>query len=129
LGIEAARLYITQDSVYFMNRLKNEYATSSFGFFKKQFQVDLDFNTLQSLLTGNSINTLGNQQHKLQVNYSNFGNIEGQPFPQRLSMEAFIQAAEKSQKYTIDVNYSKIELNKEVSVPFNIPDKYKRITL
>ena len=188
LGIEVARLYVTQDSVFFVNRLNNEYAAASFGFFKTQFQVDLDFNILQSLLTGNdfdyyesakfkasydggrykltvqerrkqkkyirsnsdarrvliqdtwlnpenfkieaiNIKALENQQRRLQVNYSNFGKIEGQLFPQRATFEVFMQEPGKNHKSSININFSKIELNKEVSVPFNIPDKYKRIEL
>jgi hypothetical protein len=131
LGIEAVRLYITQDSVFFMNRLNNEYAATTFGFFNTQYQVDLDFNMLQSLLTGNglAVKTLENQQRKLQVDYSNFGKVEGQLFPQRLSLELFVQEAGKNNKSSVSVNFSKIELNKEVSTPFTIPDKYKRIEL
>jgi hypothetical protein len=131
LGIEAVRLYITQDSVFFMNRINNEYAASTFGFFNTQYQVDLDFNMLQSLLTGNSsvVKTLENQQRKLQVNYSNFGKIEGQLFPHRLSFELLMQESGKTNKTNVNINFSKIELNKEVSVPFTIPEKYKRIEL
>jgi len=131
LGIEAVRLYITQDSVFFMNRINSEYAATTFGFFNTQYQVDLNFNMLQSLLTGNdlAIRTLESQQRKLKVNYSNFGKIEGQSFPQRLSFELFMQESGKSQKSNVSVNFSKIEFNQGVSVPFTIPEKYKRIEL
>jgi len=189
LGIEAARLYITQDSVFFMNRINNEYAVSTFSFFNTQYQVDLDFNILQSLLTGNdfdyyestkfkasydggrykltaqerhkqkkyirsnsdarrvliqdtwlnadnfkiesmNIKALENQQRRLQVDYSNFGKIEGQLFPQRLSFEVFMQeSGGKNHKSSVSVTFSKIELNKEVAVPFTIPDKYNRTEL
>jgi len=189
LGIEAARLYITQDSVFFMNRLNNEYAVSTFGFFNTQYQVDLDFNILQSLITGNdfdyyestkfkasydggrykltaqdrrkqkkyvrsnsdtrrvliqdtwlnaenfkiesmNIKALENQQRRLQVDYSNFGKVEGQLFPQRLSFEIFMQeTGGKNHKSSINVSFSKIELNKEVSIPFTIPEKYKKMKL
>jgi hypothetical protein len=188
LGIEVARLYVTQDSVFFLNRINNEYVAASFGFFNTYFQVDLDFNILQSLLTGNdfdyyestkfkasydagrykltvqerrkqkkyirsnndarrvliqdtwlnpenfkieaiNIKALENQQRKLQVNYSNFGKIEGQLFPQRTSFEVFMQETGKNYKSSVNVNFSKIELNKQVATPFSIPDKCKRIEL
>jgi len=189
LGIEAARLYITQDSVFFMNRLTNEYTVSTFGFFNTQYQVDLDFNILQSLLTGNdfdyyestkfkasydggrykltaqerrkqkiyvrsnsdarrvliqdtwlnadnfkiesvNIKALENQQRKLQVDYSNFGKVEGQLFPQRLTFEIFMQeAGGKNHKSSVSVSFSKIELNKEVAISFTIPEKYKKMEL
>jgi phosphotransferase system IIB component len=188
LGIEVARMYITQDSVFFLNRIGNEYAAESFGFFNKQFQVDLDFNILQSLLTGNdfdyyesfkfktsyddgrykltalerqkqkkyirsnsdarrvliqdtwlnpenfkieaiNIKSVENQTRKLQVDYSNFTKIGEQLFPQRAAFEMFMQESGKNIKSNINVGFSKIELNKEISTPFSIPEKCKRIEL
>ena len=188
LGIEVARLYVTQDSVFFLNRINNEYAASSFVFFNTFYQVDLDFNILQSLLTGNdfdyyestkfkvsydggrykltaqerhkqkkyirsnndarrvliqdtwlnsenfkieamNIKALENQQRKLQVDYSHFGNVDGELFPQRLVFEIFMQESGKNMKSSVNVSFSKIERNKEVSVPFSIPDKYKKMEL
>ena len=190
LGIEVARLYITQDSVFFLNRIANEYVATSFGFFNTQYQVDLDFNILQSLLTGNdfddyestkfkasydsgrykltaqerrkqkkyirsnsdarrvliqdtwlnpdnfkietmNIKAVENQQRKLQVNYSNFKEIEKQLFPHRVSFEVFMQepGAVKNYKSSVNVSFSKIELNKELSIPFNIPNNCKRVEL
>ena len=188
LGIEAVRMYITQDSVFFLNRIANEYAAASFGFFNTHYQVDLDFNILQSLLTGNdfdyyestkfkasydagrykltaqerqkqkkyirsnsdarrvliqdtwlnpdnfkieamNIKALENQQRKLQIDYSNFTKIEEQLFPQRAAFEVFMQESGKNRKSRVTVSFSKIELNKEVSMPFSIPEKCKRIEL
>jgi hypothetical protein len=53
LGIEAARIKITQDSVYFMNRLQKEYAATDFDFLSDRFNVDINFNILQAILLGN----------------------------------------------------------------------------
>lgn len=53
LGIEAARMMLTQDSVYFMNRLKKEYAATDYRFLRNKFQVDVSFDVLQSILLGN----------------------------------------------------------------------------
>ncbi len=53
LGIEAARIKITQDSVYFMNRLQKEYAATDFNFLSKQFKVDITYDVLQAMLLGN----------------------------------------------------------------------------
>jgi len=77
-----------------------------------------------------NIKALENQQRKLQVDYSNFGKVEGQLFPQRLTFEIFMQeAGGKNHKSSVSVSFSKIELNKDLSISFTIPDKYKRITL
>ena len=53
LGIEAARMMLTQDSVYLMNRLQKEYVATDYSFLRNKFQVDVSFEVLQSILLGN----------------------------------------------------------------------------
>lgn len=53
LGIEAARMMLTQDSVYMMNRLQKEYVATDYSFLRNKFQVDVNFEVLQSILLGN----------------------------------------------------------------------------
>jgi hypothetical protein len=53
LGIEAARLKITQDSVFIMNRIHKEYTATDFGFLSKRFKVDMNYDVLQAILLGN----------------------------------------------------------------------------
>lgn len=53
LGIEAARFKITQDSVYFMNRLHKEYAATDFNFLSDRFNVEINFDVLQAIFLGN----------------------------------------------------------------------------
>lgn len=53
LGIEVARVMITQDSVKFMDRLNNRYSVSDFDFLTKLLKVNVDFDILQGILTGN----------------------------------------------------------------------------
>lgn len=55
LGIEMARVLITTDSVLFMDRIHNKYFMGDFAFINKMFDVDLDYNMLEALLVGNSI--------------------------------------------------------------------------
>ncbi|WP_162054977.1 DUF4292 domain-containing protein [Pontibacter pamirensis] len=53
LGIEAARMMLTQDSVYLMNRLQKEYVATDYSFLRNRFQVDVNFEILQAILLGN----------------------------------------------------------------------------
>lgn len=78
LGIEAARLKITQDSVYFMNRIHKEYAATDFSFLSDRFQVEINYDVLQAMLLGNykatgqeKVMNEGELQHvqQLQVNH------------------------------------------------------------
>lgn len=55
LGIEGARVLITKDSVKLLNRIKNSYFIGDFAYISKIVNTDLDFELLQSLLVGNSV--------------------------------------------------------------------------
>jgi len=52
-GIEAARGIITQDSVIFVNRMNKEYSAFDFKELSKEFNFNIDFNLLQSVVLGN----------------------------------------------------------------------------
>lgn len=56
LGIEAARVLITTDSVKFMNKLNKTYFKGDYAYISKLFNTELDFDMLESLLIGNSVN-------------------------------------------------------------------------
>ena len=56
LGIEAARVLITSDSVKFMNKLNKTYFKGDYAYISKLFNTELDFDMLESLLIGNSVN-------------------------------------------------------------------------
>lgn len=52
-NIEGARVCITNDSVKYLNRMDFTYYLGDFGFLTNMFQIDMDYNTLQSILTNN----------------------------------------------------------------------------
>ncbi len=53
LGIEAARIRFTQDSVHMLNRLKKEYFAGDYSFIKEKYKVDVNYDLLQAILLGN----------------------------------------------------------------------------
>lgn len=55
LGIEGARVLITKDSVKFVNRIKNTFFVGDYAYISRLANTDLDFEMLQSLLVGNSV--------------------------------------------------------------------------
>ena len=55
LGIEGARVLITKDSVKLVNRIKNTFFIGDFAYISKLVNTELDFEMLQSLLVGNSV--------------------------------------------------------------------------
>ncbi len=55
LGIEAARVQITPDSVYILNRLSREYGAWDLSYLEREFNLPLGFNDLQELILGNAV--------------------------------------------------------------------------
>jgi hypothetical protein len=53
LGLEAARVSINPDSIFLLDRLNRKYYKVSFKELSDNFDFDLDFNMIQSLLVGN----------------------------------------------------------------------------
>ncbi|MFT5749944.1 MAG: hypothetical protein ACI93S_001217 [Ancylomarina sp.] len=49
--IEVARMYITPDSVKVLDRMKKKYIVSDFRYLSDKLNMDVDFYTLQSILT------------------------------------------------------------------------------
>ncbi|MEJ8804458.1 DUF4292 domain-containing protein [Pontibacter sp. H249] len=77
LGIEAARMKLTQDSVYMINRLHKEYAATDYRFLRSKLNVDVNFDVVQSILLGNyqaqgteKIMVAENMQHIQQIRQS-----------------------------------------------------------
>lgn len=55
LGIEMARVLITRDTVKLLNRVKKEYFIGDFKYINKLFGSDLDYQMIEALLIGNSL--------------------------------------------------------------------------
>ncbi|MDX5421528.1 MAG: DUF4292 domain-containing protein [Hymenobacteraceae bacterium] len=53
LGIEAARMKLTQDSVYMMNRLRKEYVATDYKFLRSKLNIDVNFEVVQAIILGN----------------------------------------------------------------------------
>jgi len=53
LGIEVARIMITPDSVKFIDRINKKYSVTDFEFFNKLLNINIDFEIIQGIITGN----------------------------------------------------------------------------
>lgn len=53
LGIEAARIKITRDSVHMINRLQKEFFAGDYSIIKQKFKVDVNFDLVQAIMLGN----------------------------------------------------------------------------
>jgi hypothetical protein len=68
LGLEVARVYITVDSVFALNRFERTYTAESIQSFASQFGFPMDINLIQELLLGNPV-----VDPKMQWNTNNMG--------------------------------------------------------
>lgn len=70
LGIEVARILITQDSIKILDRLNKRYKVYTFQFINTISYIELDFQKLQGLLVGNRIfHSSKNLKLKTEENY------------------------------------------------------------
>jgi len=53
VGLEAARVLLTHDSVLFINRLEKTFFAGSYDFINQLINAQVDFDIIQALLTGN----------------------------------------------------------------------------
>lgn len=65
---EPARALITPDSIKIMNRAKSEYIKKPFSYIYNFTNKQINFNTLQAILTGNAIGDYLNDQSELKMN-------------------------------------------------------------
>ena len=161
--IEVARAYITPDSIKVMNKLEGVYFKKPFSYINQYAGKQVNYTTLESLLTGNAIPELlstdadmqtadnniilsGNlqqllykmiinpdmkvsqlnlsnsaQQQSLQVNNSNFVLVDGRTLPSLINIGSSL----KDKKIAVKLEYSKVELDRVLEYPFNIPETYK----
>ncbi|MBO9672488.1 MAG: DUF4292 domain-containing protein [Sphingobacteriaceae bacterium] len=64
---EVARALITPDSIKIMNRLKNEYLKKPFSYIYNFTNKQVNFNTLQAVLTGNAMGEFLTEQSDLKL--------------------------------------------------------------
>lgn len=175
LGIEVARVFITKDSLKFLNRIEGIYFTGDYAYLRELLKTEVNFKMIQSILLGNIylhygignyITDLDNELcvlssfkkrkmkkelevevpeiltqeifcskgldkvhlmemkdyrpgRKFSVQYNSWQQFEGHVIPEHVLI---IGSAEKSAQ--IEMEYSKLQINKELNLPFNIPENY-----
>lgn len=79
-GLEVARALITPDSIQVVNRFQNIYLKKPFSYVHRYAGKQVNFKTLQSLLVGNAIGELLNEDAKFTPEGNNTGvtgNLQG----------------------------------------------------
>ena len=72
LGIEVARIMITQDSIKMMNRIEEAYYQSDIQYINKLLNATLDFDMFQAFLLGNDFSFYENGKFKADISNKNY---------------------------------------------------------
>lgn len=67
VGIEGARLLLSQDSVKYINRIDKTYFAGSYEFLSDLLQTEIDFNMIQSLLIAKDFSWMDSQNLKVRL--------------------------------------------------------------
>ena len=110
--VELGRVKATRDSVFGYLKVTNQYAKYSYEDLKRLFNIDVDFATLQNVLTGR-----GSNKRQIMVEYDDFDSIGDEEFAKR--MELTIN--DKRYYAVLQLKYNRIDLNLPQSYPFYIP--------
>jgi hypothetical protein len=181
LGIEAARLSLSNDSIKFINRLNKTFIDGGYDFVNERINTTIDYSILESMIIGNDLTHFDVNKYKssidgglyritiqerrkikkylksgeidskvlvqniwldpesfrirqvdikelndgdnkkLVVFYDDYRLIDDQMFPAKITISI---SSQKS--ISIDIDFTKVELNEPLSFPFRIPKKYKR---
>ncbi len=135
MGIEAARVLLTPDSVKFINRLKKEYFTGSYDFLQQKYGLQLDYFTAQAIFT-NELFIYPAKAGKVNLNddfslgsdsiFNTFTNIIGDSLSHKVNIDKKTHkiistfAAIKKQEKTFDLHYSDFEKYNEKLFPETI---------
>ena len=165
-GLEGARVQITQDSVFLIDRLNGQYAIKDLDYIQQEFNLPSNFNMLQALFLGNPIfftkeleaepKTLSyyligdaerfkseywlnsstydlkkiaffdkDEKMNLEINLENY-----QILPNKQKFSYFRTLELKTpeiEHLSIDLTFSKTEINVPKNIHFEIPKRYTRI--
>ena len=181
MGIEMVRVLITPDSIKFMNRIDKSYFVDNFDYINTLINSTLDYDMLQSFLTGNDFSFyenssfragIDNEEYKLITTnrqklkkyvrnhqeisipiqniwlnaetfkiskvlireltpngrkvegFYEYSMNQGQLMPAKVRFDLETM----DHKNTIEMDYSKISISDDLSFPFTIPDKYRRVS-
>ena len=165
-GIEGVRALIQKDSIYVIDRINRKFREFSFDSLKRAYNIDFDYDMLQSLLVGNLIkerrsvdkvvreneffvlkqnnnnlvidNFVNSKtmkiekvniverpsSSKLEIKYEDFQFNEEMLFPYKNSL--FLSYKRDNSDFTsyVDMNFSRVIIEKKIKFPFNVPNRY-----
>lgn len=125
LGVEVARILISQDTVYFMDRINRSYLNLAFDQLSSEYAFEIDYHLVESIIMGNLIFPYRREQvqeadggisYEQEFDNYTFNNLIGAD-SRKLERLDVIDLATNS---TISVNYGEFKEVGEEIFPFEI---------
>lgn len=72
LGIEAARMVLTTDSIKFINRLDKTFFIGDYDFINQYFGTTIDYDMVQALITGNDLESYEDENFRASIDHMEY---------------------------------------------------------
>ena len=107
LGIKVARAIVFRDSVAFVNRLEKQFFTGNVTDLQRRFKLDFGFETLQDILSANSLFPLGQEEFELYYRPGAYLLSDFNPDPEgeQGGMEKYFGKSKFRQAYVDPANF------------------------
>lgn len=125
LGIEAARGFITKDSLIMINRLNKEYVKHDFVSLSESFNFNIDYNLIQAMLLGNmplkkNEDALVSREKKHFLVRQEEGNINADHLISASTMKVErVHMLQEPEGNTLTLQYSNFNMIDQYALPFN----------
>lgn len=125
LGVEVARIFITQDSISIIDKINKQYTITDFASISKKFDFDINYSLLESVVLGNLVTPYSDEMiRKTEKFYSyenQFGNFH---FLNSIGTKTHklekLMVQDTVSENSIYVNYSEFQLVEDQTLPFAI---------
>jgi hypothetical protein len=125
VGIQGARCLINQDSITIMNMVKKEYYVFNYDSLTKQFNLDVDFATIQAATFGNLIKERSRsdeleKEEGLYILRQNSGNVDINNYvnPKTMKIER-VEMTEAESQNTAVIRYYDFQMIEESAFPYS----------
>lgn len=125
LGIEAARVLITRDSVFILNKIDKVYMDYTFEELSKMLEFDVDYSLVESVVIGNLIYPYVRERVEKNGEMYAYSQTHGRyHFDNYIGVKTMklekVQVKDTLTSNVVSVNYSEFQLVKEEVFPFLI---------
>jgi len=97
LGIEVFRMMLTQDSVKFINRMNSTFFVGDYNFVNKYLNTNIDFDLLQSFLTGNDLSFYENEKFRAGIETGSYKLVTAN----RMKLKKFVRNSQENLRVLI----------------------------